>query len=50
MPTLTCDNGHYFTKRLKRYADVWCPLCGSKDVTFTHPEENDHLKPASPED
>lgn len=38
--TLTCENGHYFTKALKHYADLFCPLCGSKEVAMVHPEDD----------
>lgn len=27
-----CENGHRFVKAMRRYADVYCPTCGSHEV------------------
>lgn len=31
-PRYACENGHLFTKPMRRYADVYCPICGTTEV------------------
>lgn len=38
--TLVCENGHVFQKSLKRYADLFCPECGTKEVFRIHPDDD----------